>query len=75
VEFAERVQQARHEAGLTVLELSERSGIAYNTLRRRLAGAPGQFTVDELDAIAEATGTPFETLMTGSITINPVVAS
>jgi transcriptional regulator with XRE-family HTH domain len=65
VEFAERVQQARRDAGLTILQLSDRSGISYNTLRRRLLGDPGQFTIDELDAIADATGESFEYLISG----------
>lgn len=75
VGFAERVQEARHDAGFTLVQLSDRSGISYNTLRRRLLGDPGQFTIDELDAIAEATGESFEYLVSGSRPVKQAVAS
>lgn len=55
--FAERVQSVRREAGLTVEQLAERSGIAYRTLRRRL-DFPGGFSIDELAAIAESLTAP-----------------
>lgn len=63
--FADRVHEARREAGLTTLQLSERTGIAYTTLRRRLLSTPEQFTLDEIDRIAEATGAPFEWIVIG----------
>lgn len=47
------------DAGLTIAQLSDRSGISYNTLRRRLLGDADEFTIDELDAIADATGKAF----------------
>lgn len=65
MEFSDRVQVARREAGLSIEELSVRSGLVHRTLRRRLEGAPGRFTIDELDAIAEATGVPLSFLLSG----------
>lgn len=60
----ERVEAARHLAHLTQEQLSATTGIAYNTLRRRLA-RPETFTIDELAYIADATGTTFEWLASG----------
>lgn len=65
MEIAERVQEARHDAGLSLEQLAMRSGLAYRTLRRRIEGAPGGFSLDELDSIAAATNTPFEYLISG----------
>lgn len=64
-EFVRRVHEARAEAGLSVQELAIRSGIAYRTLRNRLEGAPGRFSIDELDALGEATGFGLTYMLTG----------
>lgn len=60
-----RVNVARRKALLTQEDLSVATGIAYNTLRRRLAH-PEAFTVDELLAVADACGTTFEWLASGT---------
>jgi transcriptional regulator with XRE-family HTH domain len=75
--FAQRVHEARRAAGLTIEQLAEKSGIAYTTLRRRLSGAVGQFTLDELDAIAEATNASFDYVLsgTGTLTAEPLAAA
>ena len=64
-EVGQRVERARRVAGLTQEALSIKTGIAYNTLRRRLAH-PEAFTVDELLYIADACNTTFEWLVSGS---------
>lgn len=64
-EVGARVDLARRKALLTQEELSLRTGIAYNTLRRRLAH-PEAFTVDELLYIADACNTSFEWLVSGT---------
>lgn len=48
--LADVVESKRAKRGLTVEELAERSGISYQTLRRRLGGAP--FTVNELGRVS-----------------------
>lgn len=53
---AESVKHLMDEAGLTVLSLSTKTGIARTTLNRRLLD-PQSFTVRELRAVAEALGT------------------
>lgn len=73
--FAERVQEARIAAGLTELQLSERSGLSRNTLFRRLHGTPGRFTIDELYDIADATGCDVEFFFTGKHPESEAVAS
>lgn len=60
----ERVEAARRAARYTQQELAEKSGLAYNTFRRRVA-QPQQFTVDELNYIAEVLGVSFEWLASG----------
>lgn len=69
VGFPERIQAARKAAGLTVEQLAESSGIALRTLRRRLEQRPELFTLQEIDAVAEATGTTVEQLVTGQVEV------
>jgi len=49
--LADRVTSARTAAGISELELANRTHIARTTLQRKLAGA-AEFTVGELDSIA-----------------------
>lgn len=46
-----RITRARDAAGITDVELAERTLIARTTLQRKLAGVV-EFTIGELDAIA-----------------------
>jgi predicted transcriptional regulator len=66
-EFAERVRIVSDDAKLPITELAVKAGIPYRTLRNRLEGNAGRFSIDELDAIAEATGGPgdFDFLLSG----------
>ncbi|MFG6277967.1 helix-turn-helix transcriptional regulator [Microbacterium sp. 5K110] len=59
--IVERIEQARLAAHRSVAWLSEATGIADKTLRRRL-NAPDQFTLAELNAIATALGVTLEYL-------------
>lgn len=53
---AARVRAAIDAAGLTLLGLSEATGIPRTTLTRRLSGV-SSFTVEELEALARELGT------------------
>lgn len=53
--LAQRIEAARTNAGLSVLQLSEKTGIPNSTLNRKLKHSPGQFTLIELSLIADAT--------------------
>lgn len=60
---AGRIEKHRKDEGRSVAWLSEKTGIAYPTLRRRLYGSPEQFTLSELSAIARELGTKLEHLV------------
>ena len=49
------LDQARARAGITLLNLSNSTGIAYTTLRRKLEH-PGDFTVVEWFKVCDAVG-------------------
>lgn len=55
-QLTNRIEAARREASITLLTLSETSGIPYSTLRRKLAN-PGLFNIRELSEIAVALNT------------------
>jgi transcriptional regulator with XRE-family HTH domain len=59
---ADCIDGAREKAGLTRRDLSSASGIAYETLRRKLGGHT-PFNVEEIDACARAMGVEAETLV------------
>ncbi len=59
-ELANRIEAARMAAGLTLRDLSDTSGIAYPTLRRKLQNKPDSFTMFEVAALARALGASFE---------------
>ena len=63
VDVASRIEDLRKSKGLTVSWVSEASGIADKTLRRRLYGDPSQFTLAELSAVAHVLGTNAESLV------------
>ena len=63
---AGRIERARKIEGRSVAWLSEKTGIAYKTLRRRLYGAPEQFTIAELNSIARALDRSLEWLIVES---------
>jgi transcriptional regulator with XRE-family HTH domain len=71
VGFPDRVNKARRDAGYTVEQLAEATGIPLRTLRRRLEHRPDLFTVAELEQVAEATHTTIGDLVTGAIDIIP----
>lgn len=56
------VESYRVAAGMPVLELSDKSGIARTSLRRKLA-QPGLFTVDELNRLSTILGFPESAFM------------
>jgi lambda repressor-like predicted transcriptional regulator len=58
---SERVKSAMKAAGIGVNQLAANSGIARVTLMRRLSRG-GDFTLRELDLIADALGVPTATL-------------
>ena len=58
--LAERIEAARTECGMTLKALSDTSGIAYPTLRRKLQNKPSAFTVDEVTALAVALNRTFK---------------
>ncbi|MDT0211202.1 helix-turn-helix transcriptional regulator [Curtobacterium sp. BRD11] len=60
---AERIENIRKIEGRSVAWLSEASGISYKTLRRRIYGAPEQFTLSELSSIARSLNTDVEHLV------------
>lgn len=66
---AERIETTRTNKGRSVAWLSETSGISYKTLRRRIYGAPDQFTLSELSAIARALNTDLEHLVAAPVPI------
>lgn len=71
VGFSDRVNAARKDAGYSVEQLADATGIPLRTLRRRLEHRPDLFTVAELEQVAEVTHTTIDFLVTGSIDIIP----
>lgn len=65
-QILERIESARASSHRSVIWLSERTGIADKTLRRRLA-APECFTLAELSAICTALGIELEKLFENQI--------
>lgn len=63
---AEKIEETRKAEGRSVAWLSETSGVAYKTLRRRLYGAPEQFTLSELSSVARALGCEVESLVSAA---------
>src|SRR4051794_38880126 len=57
-----RVRAARENGGLSVAELSRRSGVARATLMQ-LEGGAGNPTLDTLYAVADALGAPLSDLL------------
>lgn len=53
--LAQRIEAARKSAGLSVLQLSEKTGIPNSTLSRKLKHSPGRLTLEDLSLIADAT--------------------
>lgn len=68
-DVAQRVENARKVEGRSVTWLSESTGIADKTLRRRLYGAPDKFTLAELSAIATALNCSLEYLVAGQAAV------
>lgn len=69
------VRAALAGAGLSIAELALQTGIARTTLSRRLAKVnPSPFTVNELKAIADVTGTTAQALATVVVTSSQAVA-
>lgn len=60
--IAARVNTTIEDSGLSVREVADQSGIARETLRRRLANLT-PFTVDELEAIAEVLDADSDTFL------------
>ena len=60
-DIATNIEAARYAARMPVTVLSERTGIADKTLRRRLT-SPASFTLAELSAIARVLGVELEAL-------------
>lgn len=58
--LATRIQAIREDAGISILRLSEMTGIPYSTLRRKLLNAPETFSLIELSLIADSLGVEFE---------------
>lgn len=58
-QLAERIDKARKEAGMTMLTLSDTSGIAYATLRRKLRQKPETLNVLEVSNLAKALDASF----------------
>lgn len=58
--LATRIQAIREDAGISILRLSEMTGIPNSTLRRKLLLAPDTFNVIELSLIADALDHEFE---------------
>lgn len=67
---AKRVRAAYKAAGTTIEALSESSGIAFTTLKRRLAGH-GSFRLDELVQIADALDIPYWQLLPTPAEVHP----
>lgn len=67
-EFVNRIHQVRVERNLSIAKLSEISGVADKTLRRKL-NAPERFTLSEVIAIARALETPIEVLVASYIEV------
>ena len=61
--IAQRIETARATERRSVAWLSEQTGIAEKTYRRRLA-SPEQFTLDELARVTRALGTELEDVFT-----------
>lgn len=61
IKLAKRIESARAEAGVTLRDLSETSGIAYSTLRRKIQVSPDALTVKDTAALALALGAEFDT--------------
>lgn len=59
------VESFRIKAGMSVLQLSDKTGIARTTLRRKLA-QPGLFTLNELAAIIAALNIPADAFAVAS---------
>lgn len=75
VAVADNVRTALATAGLSIAALALQTGIARTTLTRRLAKVnPSPFTVNELKAIADVTGTTAQALATVVVTSSQAVA-
>lgn len=55
------VERARQEAGVPLLRLEHKTGIARSTLRRKIDN-PGTLTMDELKRVADALNADAQTL-------------
>lgn len=51
------LEKFRRDAKMSTLELSDKTGIARTSLRRKMKN-PGQFTIDELAAVAAVLDIP-----------------
>lgn len=60
--LAEQIEADREASGHTLRWLSEESGIAYSTLKRKLEVTPEHLKVGELFAIAAALETSIDSL-------------
>lgn len=67
---AKRVRAAYKAAGITIETLSDSSGIAFTTLKRRLAGH-GSFRLSELVQIADVLGIPYWQLLPTNSEVHP----
>lgn len=61
-QITQAVRAAVASAEISVVVLSEQTGIPRTTLQRRLQGV-SEFTVGEVDRIAQALGVPHESLV------------
>ncbi|MGX9348118.1 helix-turn-helix domain-containing protein [Microbacterium sp. KNMS] len=62
-DVASRIEELRGVAERSVAWLSEKTGIPYKTLRRRLYGDPTLFSLAELSAIARALDVELEDIL------------
>ncbi|MFF2493209.1 helix-turn-helix domain-containing protein [Agromyces sp. NPDC058064] len=62
-EVGSRVEEACKVAGISLLELADRTGIAYTTLHRKVKKDSGSFKVFELALIALELNVSIESLL------------
>ena len=74
MELSERIGMLRRQAGMTVEELAERSGVAKGTLNKIIGGVTKNPTVSVAGDIARALGVGLEELLGREGTAAPVLS-
>lgn len=74
-DVADMLKRARHEAGLSQLDLAQRAGVARTTVARMEGLAKGDMSVSVLTRLLEAAGYDLKLVKTGHVrTLEDILA-